>query len=209
MRSHERALSSDYWDPHSLDDGCPWKRLEHKVDKEISKIRKELDAANKFATLTITEFRHSYTKTVAKRFVWGEQFNGFNYPVGTVVRFEEERLAKEKLYGRWSQPEYFSIRYLAVLYHTDLPGDEARALMFTSESFVREQRRLFFYTHPAVLTIGTVNHNRTLRSYWNDYDREGLERVKWLEVLQLGKGVPEEEMQATFVNLPTPSLSQA
>lgn len=198
MKSHECALSSDYWDPHSLDDGCPWKRLEHKADKEIRKIRKELDAAKKFANITITEFRQLYTQAVVKRFVWGEQFNGFNYPVGTMVRFEKERLVTEKLYGRWSQPEYFSIRYLAVLCHTDLPGDKARVLMSTLESFVREQRRLFFYTHPAVLTMGTVNHNRTLRSSWNDYDRERLERVKWLEVLHLGEGMPEEEMQARF-----------
>lgn len=185
MKTPEHVLPSDYWNPHHLDDECPWQRLEQKSKNAISKVRRELDIANKFATMTLTEFGYSYPKTVIKRLLLGQQFNGFNWPVGTVVRFEKEMLVKNRLYLGWSQPEYFSIKYLAVLCHTDLPGDQARVLNYTSESFVKEKRRFWTYNYPALFTIGEVDHRRKLKMYWNDYDREDLERVKWLEVLQL------------------------
>lgn len=203
----------EFWQGHSLDDDCPWKRVEHPfLDDFHSLFAAWPEIHEAFSTL----FR--FTKTLEgkpiKRLTHGERLKLSELPKGTIIRF-----SKDECWG-------YRFRYKTVMYEDEwgiLTQEQFRG-KFRDVIVGFSAEHLEDYYPPAWiphmlygdLIIGEVVHSRStdpllplLKPFKIDR-RQTLLRFNWLEIWQFGKEVRvrEEKYESDAQRLLNPGLTE-
>lgn len=183
----EITSSPEYWNGHSFQDDCAWNPPRQRENRPgwISELR-EINRIRKVTKPILDAFLLIPEKTTIKRFGPGETFDAHNYPPGTVVRFERERLNSER--------GYYTVTWYGVVFESRLElfrdGDKRiLAAFFESWTWGGKVHGGVYEEEPRI-EIGKVRHVRTkLQDGWTV---ERMERTPWLEVWQIGHGIVED-----------------
>ena len=102
-----RVLTSEYWNGHSKNDGCEFKKRSQPSFNEQGKMEK-------FATDTMINFLNLPNKYLLRSFNKGDVFDANQFPEGTVLKVDYEKLffdyskvLPNKLQKPWYHPYTF------------------------------------------------------------------------------------------------------
>lgn len=190
-------MQAGYWGIHNTpEDDCAFIRLPKPTPGTIQAIRQmwaEREPVS-LATSSMKDFLKLPSRELVRRLRDGEAFIGADYPLGTIVQFEEESLSlgfKAKRARFVSDPRFDRRNYWGVVAQMDYPVSNRTVLMIISDGFVNlEEGRIEgtkFRRHELTLEVGKVVHIRKAED--KDWTfTESFRRVLSVNIWAIGKG---------------------
>ncbi len=175
--------------------------------KGVFRMTRYLGQHNKFAKEILESYLALADKTVEKSLNPGQTFDGANYPLGTLIRFDRETLGTEGSNGGafgLKYPFYLEEAFYGILCQFEQCPDENRFLMtyWGDTRIVGSKVYQFGKAFQPKIVVGEVDHERAeIPGQW-----ERFRRVNHLEVLQFGKGVPIKVREFKFFGRTVPSF---
>ena len=178
--------SPEYWNGHEPQDDClPVKFRREEIPSLVQEIR-----LGKQGRRILKDFLALADKPPIRIFGQGELFDGSQYPEGTIICFEDERLIIDSKYlpkeiaaNPYRKREFWGV----VLGYEDEGVRKITLMRYRASSlgpYVIDSG-----SDKPVLQVGEVKHDKIQREDWHSED---LYRVRSLQLFQLGKGVREE-----------------
>lgn len=161
----------------------------------------------RFATNTMNDFLRLPSRELVRKLKDKEAFIGEDYPLGTVVHFDEEYLSlglQAKTTHYINGPVYLRSTHWGVVAQTDYPNPNKTVLMQILDGFVYFERgwvdRSKFLTHEPILEVGKALHIRmTENKHW--VASESFNRILAVDIWSIGQGIrkPVNERSALGV----------
>jgi len=174
----------NYWDGHHFGDDCPWKNRGAIYQGYKTK------EAESFTKRTLKDFFALTDQIPIRRFDKGKTFDAENFPPGTVIKFQREHY----FISNWGfgKPKdiYFEGIYFGVICQVETKNGEKRKILKISEWDSRRNLPFSYLLMEEIVKVGEVEHTR-LKAGNGFKSLEGLERINYVEVWQMGKGIPE------------------
>lgn len=179
-------LEASYWDGHTFVNPCDLihQQTPSTIPKEnlLRYVLRETNFDRFSKTILLDYIRIANKPSAVRVFKKGTVFDGHNFPPGTIIKMDTEKLFEPK------NPIYLpSIKWGVICGYEKWPP-QTRALVTYSDYFVSPKRIHYIgRTEDCVINVGDVTHTISNYSY---YKGESLHRVNWLEVCQYGQGMP-------------------
>src|SRR3972149_4202752 len=175
----------EYWAGHYFDDNCPWENPTHSRKYKTS-------GAFRFAKEVLTNFTTLTGGALLRRFDYGETFDANNFPPGTVIKFSREHYFVSNLGLGKPENIYAKTDYFGIVCVVETDGGEERKLVKISERDLKAKLPFSYHLMEPRINVGEVIHTRLVKGQGFP-SIEGIERATWVEVWQMGKGIPEKQ----------------
>lgn len=198
-------MQGGYWRTHTPEDNCAYTRLAKRTSPGMIRMIMQMCAEREPTKLAINAMNNLLrlpSRELVRSLRDGDAFVGADYPLGTIVKFEEEHLFlgyRAKTTHCTSNPWYHRYNYWGVVAQVDYPEPNRTVLMQIMDGFVHFERGWVevskFLTHDPTLEVGKVIHSRMAEN--DDWTTaESFRRVNSVYIWAIGKGVrkPVREM---------------
>ena len=184
--SRESRDTPEYWDGHYFDDNCPWR------ERKPSPRKYKTSDAFRFSKEILADFTSVTGRALLRRFDHGETFDANNFPPGTVIKFNREHYFISNL--GFGKPEniYAKTDYFGIVCMVETAEGEERKLVKISERDLKAKLPFSYHLMDSRINVGEVIHTRLVKGQGFP-SIEGIERTSWVEVWQMGKGMPEKQ----------------
>lgn len=186
-----KLLSPEYWDGHSLDDDC-----ELNTGKQDSIILRGDLKRNYFASDTLTEFFSAPDRSPIRRFTNGELFEAREYPEGTILKINREKLYETQGDEHYNRKDFWGVTN-SYLFKGNKRYEVRAFIPRLYPSLLPEEQLNYYHTFhfDPDMRVGGVEHTRNIGLTSADI----LTRVNSLEIYHMGSGVKEKAAKRSFI----------